>query len=176
VRIVATIPARASRRIMGASGSFPLSRAGFADPVEDDLVVGDLEPRRGQFFQSLHALVEVEDITALLTMEVMVVPLVSALVAGRLTWDLDTADLPFFLKVLERAVDGGDPERGDALEGDPVDLIRKKRMIVIFQDRADRFLLSGGSAFDGQDPYMITPAGYFKPSTMVVTLCLIIES
>jgi hypothetical protein len=36
--------------------------------------------------------------------------------------------------------------------------------------------LAGCASFDGQDATMSGSEPYFKPSTMVLTLCLIIES
>lgn len=58
-------------------------------------------------------------------MEVMVVPLVGAFVAGRLSWDLDAADLALGLEILQRAVNCGDAQRGHGLDCQTVDVIRK---------------------------------------------------
>lgn len=139
-------------------------------------MVGDLESGRGEFLESLDALVQVEDITALLAMEMMMVALVGSLVARGLSGDLHATDLALLLKILQRAVDGGDPKGGNGLDGQPMDIIRKKGAGLFFQDGLDGLLLACCASFDGQDVNMPGNERYFKPSTMVLTLCLIIES
>lgn len=139
-------------------------------------MVGDLESRRSQFFQSLYALIEVEDLSAVAAMKVMVMSLVGAFVARRLTRDLDAADLPLLLKILQRAVDGGDPKGGNRFDSKSMDVIRQKGAGLLFQNGLDGFLLAGCASFYGQVVTMPGRVPYFKPSTMVLTLCLIIES
>lgn len=140
-------------------------------------MVGYPEALRCQALESpCHAFLEVEDLSAVAAMKVMVMALVSAFVAGRLTRDLDAADLPLLLKILQRAVDGGDPKGGNRFDGKPMDVIRQKGAGLFFQDGLDGFLLAGCASFDGQDVTMPGRMPYFKPSTMVLTLCLIIES
>ena len=169
------MPARAILRIIIVPVGSPV-RAALAETVQDDLVVGDLESRRGEFLESLDALVQIEDFAALLAMEVMVMPLVGALVARRLARDLDATDLSLFLKVFQRTVDGGDSEGRDRLDRQTVDIVREQRAVLFFQNGFDRLFLFGGASFDGQANSMVVPRCYFKPSTMAVTLCLIMES
>ena len=57
-----------------------------------------------------------------------------------------------------------------------MDVIRQEGSGLFFQDGLDGFLLAGCASFDGQVVTMSGCAPYFKPSTMVLTLCLIIES
>lgn len=109
-------------------------------------------------------------------MKVMVMSLVGAFVSRRLPWDLDAAYLPLLLKILQGAVDGGDPKGGNRFDGKPMDVIRQKGAGLFFQDGLDGFLLAGCASFDGQVVTMPGRVPYFKPSTMVLTLCLIIES
>jgi len=108
--------------------------------------------------------------------KVMMVSFVGTFIAWRLSRDLHTADLALFLKGLERAVDSGDPERGDALQGNGQDLIRQERMLLLGQDGLDGLLLAGCASFDSQVTNMNFCLSYFKPSTMAETLCLIMES
>lgn len=139
-------------------------------------MVGDLEARRGEFLESLDALVQVEHLPALLAMEVMVVALVGALVARGLSRDLNAADLALLLEVFQRPVDGGDSEGGNCLHGETMDIVGEQRSVLLFQNGLNRLLLLGGASFDGQGSSMVITGRYFKPSTMVVTLCLIMES
>ncbi len=139
-------------------------------------MVGDLETRRGEFLESLDALVQIEDFTALPAMEVVVVALVGALVARGLSRDLDATDLSFLLKVFQRAVDGGDSEGRDRLDRQTVDIVGEQGSALSFQNGFDRLFLFGGASFDGQGINMVVLRCYFKPSTMTVTLCLIMES
>ena len=57
-----------------------------------------------------------------------------------------------------------------------MDVIGQEGAGLFFQDGLDGFLLAGCASFDGQDVTMSGREAYFKPSTMVLTLCLIIES
>lgn len=108
--------------------------------------------------------------------KVMMMSFVGTFIAWRLSWNLHTADLALFLQGLERAVDRGDPERGDALQGKGQDFVRQQRMLLLGQDRLDGLLLAGCASFDSQVTNMNFCLSYFKPSTMAETLCLIIES
>ena len=139
-------------------------------------MVGDLESGGSKFFEPLHALVEVEDTAALLAVEVMVVALVGALVAWRLAGDLDAADLTLLLEVFQRSVNGGYSQGRDSFDGQTMDVIREQGSLLFLENSLDRLLLPGGASFDGQGITMGFRRGYFKPSTMVVTLCLIMES
>ena len=140
-------------------------------------MVGYLEALGCQALESAcHAFLEVEDLSAVAAMKVMVMALVGAFVAGRLPRDLHAADLPLLLKILQGAVDGGDPKGGNCFDGKSMDVIRQKGAGLFFQDGLDGFLLAGCASFDGQDVTMPGSAPYFKPSTMVLTLCLTIES
>ena len=77
-------------------------------------MVGYPEARGCQALESAcHAFLEIEDLSAVAAMKMMVMSLVGAFVARRLPRDLDAADLPSLLKILQRAVDGGDPEGGN---------------------------------------------------------------
>ena len=65
-------------------------------------MVGYLEARGGQALESAcHAFLKVEDLSAVAAMKVMVMPLVGAFVTRRLPGDLDAADLPLRLKILQ---------------------------------------------------------------------------
>jgi len=140
-------------------------------------VVGYLEAGGSQALESAcHAFLKVEDLSAVAAMKVMVMPFVGAFVAGRLPRDLDAADLPLLLKILQRAVDGGDPKRRNGFDSKSMDVIRQQGAGLFFKDGLDGFLLAGCASFDGQDATMPRRLPYFKPSTMVLTLCLIIES
>ncbi len=140
-------------------------------------MVGYPEARGCQALESpCHAFLEVEDLSAVAAMKVMVMSLVGAFVSRRLTWNLHAADLPLLLKILQGAVDGGDPKGGNCFDGKSMDVIRQKGAGLFFQDGLDGFLLAGCASFDGQDMIMSLRLPYFKPSTMVLTLCLIIES
>ncbi len=120
-------------------------------------MVGDLESRRGEFLESLDALVQIEDFTALPAMEVVVVALVGALVARGLSRDLDATDLSFLLKVFQRAVDGGDSEGRDRLDRQTVDIVGEQGSALSFQNGFDRLFLLGGASFDGQGISMLVP-------------------
>lgn len=139
-------------------------------------MVGDLESRRSEFLESLDTLVQIEDISALLAMEVVVMALVRALVAGGLSGDLHATDLPLLLKILQRTVDGSDSKGGNRFDGKAMDVIRQKGACLFFQDGFDRLFLLRGASFGSQVGTMPARGLYFKPSTMVLTLCLIIES
>jgi len=108
--------------------------------------------------------------------KVMMMSFVGTFIARCLSWDFHTADLSLFLKGLERTVDRGDPERGDALQGMGQDLVRQQRMLLLCQDGLDGLLLAGCASFDSQVTNMNFCLSYFKPSTMAETLCLIMES
>lgn len=140
-------------------------------------MVDDLKAWRSKIFETAgHAFLKVENLTAVAAMEVMVVPLVGPFVAGRLSRDLDAADLALCLKILQRAVNGGDAQRGHDLDCQAVDVIRKQRAILFLQDSLDRLFLACGASLDTQDFTMLVGSPYFKASTIVETLCLIIES
>lgn len=57
-----------------------------------------------------------------------------------------------------------------------MDIIGEQRSVLLFQNGLDRLFLFGGASFDGQVGSMVIAGRYFKPSTIVVTLCLIMES
>ena len=57
-----------------------------------------------------------------------------------------------------------------------MDVIRKQRAILFLQDSLDRLFLACGASLDTQDFTMLVGSPYFKASTIVETLCLIIES
>lgn len=109
-------------------------------------------------------------------MKMVVVALVGTLVARGLSGDLHATDLAILLKIFQRAVDGGDPKGGNCFDGKPMDVIRQKGAGLFFQDGLYGFFLAGCASFDGQGVTMPGKIPYFKPSTMVLTLCLIIES
>ena len=109
-------------------------------------------------------------------MKVMVMSLVGAFVTRWLTRNLDATDLPLLLKIFQRAVNRGDSKGGNGFDGKPMDVIRQQGACLFFQNGLDGFLLACCASFDGQGVTMILSRFYFKPSTIVPTLCLIIES
>jgi hypothetical protein len=140
-------------------------------------VVGYLEAGWCQALESsCHAFLEVEDLSAVAAMKVMMVPLIGAFVARRLARDLNAADLPLLLKILQRSVDSGDPKGGNRFDGKAMDIIRQKGAGLFFKDGFDRLFLLRGASFGRQAATMLAQGLYFKPSTIVLTLCLIIES
>jgi len=108
-------------------------------------------------------------------MEVVMMTLVRFLVAGSLSRDLDAADEALFLQVFQGTVDGRDPQGRDGAERQAVDVVRKKGALLLLQDGLDRLFLACGAALDAQGSTML-PVFSFKPSTMTMTLCLIMES
>jgi len=83
-------------------------------------------------------------------MEVMMMPFVGTFIPWSLSMDLHAADLALFLKGFERSIDSRYPERGNALQGKGMDLVRQERVLLFGQDGLDRLLLFGGASFDGQ--------------------------
>lgn len=57
-----------------------------------------------------------------------------------------------------------------------MNVIRQQGAGLFCQNGLDGFLLAGCASFDGQATIMVLSRFYFKPSTMVATLCLIMES
>ena len=57
-----------------------------------------------------------------------------------------------------------------------MDIVRKQGPLLFLQDSLDGLFLACGASLDAQGVTMISRAPYFKPSTIVETLCLIIES
>ena len=140
-------------------------------------MVGDFKACGGKVFEPAgDALLKVENLTAVAAMKVVMMTLVGSFVAGRLTWDFDTADKTIFLKVFQGPVDGCDSERGNGFEGQTMDIIRKQGPLLFLQNSLDCFFLACGAALDAQGVTMVSAEPYFKPSTMVRTLCLIMES
>lgn len=87
-------------------------------------MVGNREPRGGKALESAsHAFLEVKDLPAVAAMKVVVMSLVGAFVAWRLPGDLYAADLALFLEILQRTVDGGDPEGGDRFDCQTMDVV-----------------------------------------------------
>lgn len=140
-------------------------------------MVGNLKACGGKVFESAgYAFLKVENLTAVATMKVMVVALVGSFVAWCLPRDLDAADLAFCLEILQRTVNGGDAQRGNGFDCQTVDVIWKQRAVLFLQDSLDGLFLACGASLDTQGFTMISRAPYFKPLTIVETLCLIIES
>lgn len=76
--------------------------------MEGDLVIRYLKAARSKSSQPFHTTVEIKDAPALRAVKMMMVSLVGSLIAGRMSGNLNTADLPLFLKDLERAIDRSD--------------------------------------------------------------------
>ena len=153
-----------------------LSRALLTEAVEDDFVIRDAESGRSQFLESLHAFLKIKDALAVLTMKVVMMPLLRTLVTGRLSGNLDGANLPLGHEVFQRAIDGCNADRGDDLQGKVMDLIRQQGAILRLEHGLDGLFLSCGASLDRQETRMLPGRCYFKPVTMVETLCLIMES
>lgn len=140
-------------------------------------MVGDFKACGGKVFEPAgHALRKVENLTAVAAMEVVMMTLVGPFVAGSLSGDLDAADKTLFLEVFQRPVDGRDSEGGDGFESQTMDIIGKQGTFLVLQNSLDGLFLACGASLDAQGITMVSREPYFKPSTIVETLCLIIES
>jgi len=133
-------------------------------------------PRRQIPKATRHAFLEIEYLSAVPTMKMMVMPLVGTLISRGLTRQLHAGYQAVIKEVFKRAVDSGNPERRDSFKGKAEDVVRQQGAILIFQNRLDRFLLPSCASFDSQVKTMNFSLSYFKPSTMAETLCLIMES
>ncbi len=112
-----------------SAGGF--GEAGVAEAVEDDFVVVDLEAGRGHGLDAVETGLELEDALACAADEVVVMALVGAFVTGGLAGDLDGNDMAFGGEGLEGAVDSGEAEAGNFLEGKLMDLDRGERVEVL---------------------------------------------
>ena len=108
-------------------------------------MVFDAEPRGCQFLDPFEALFEFENPAARAAQKMVVVSFVSALVARGFARDLDRHDLPVARERFERAVNRGDPDRGDILQRQPQNFHRRQRVPVVAENRLDRPLLPGAS-------------------------------
>ena len=123
-----------------------LSRTLLAESVENDLVIGHLESRRGKFLEPLDAFLEIKDGLAFAAMKMVVVSFFGALVAWRLARNLNTADLPVLDEGLDGTVSGGDANSRNHLQRIAMDFLGKQGMIVLLEDGLDGLFLSGSAS------------------------------
>jgi len=134
----------------------PSGSAVLADAVEDDLVIGDAESLGGEFLEAIHAFWKIEDTPARLALKMMVMPLVGAFIARRLSGNLHAADESVFRECLKRAINGGDTDRGDCLESESLNLFRQEGAVLIHEGCLDRFFLAGCASFRAHVGRVIT--------------------
>lgn len=85
-----------------------------------------MKPLGDQGFDSLDTSFQIKDCVAFLAVKVMMVPKVGTLVAGGLSLNLYATNLPFFREGFQGAVDGGNSQRRNSLEGKGMNLVRQQ--------------------------------------------------
>ena len=137
--------AKCVRRDGGARSSLvaarPCARAALA--VEDEFVPAEPEPGRRERRQSFGTARDVEDLAAVLAAEMVMVVLgrSAALVAGRLSGQLDRNRVPVLDQSLQDPVDRRYPQAGGMAIGQGKHLGRAERPPYLVEHAADRLIL-----------------------------------
>ena len=87
-------------------------------------MIGHLESSWGKALEPAgHTFLEIKNLSAVPTVEMMMMTFVSAFIPRRLSRYLDTTDPPFIEEILQGAVDSSDPQGGNGLESKTVDVV-----------------------------------------------------
>lgn len=123
----------------------PLAQTLSANPVEDDLMVIHSKTRRSHALDSVQAFLQLKDSLALPADKMMVMSLVRPLVARSLPGYFHRHDMPFRRQGFQGAVDGSQPHPWNVFLREQVNLNRRERIEMLFQNGFNRLLLPGTS-------------------------------